>query len=90
MRRTLQIHTSYRTARVYPEPSSPRRAPGRKDTRHWCRGKVGVSHQPAQRQGAKYYFAQRESWIFAWVTCGKQFDWCMGSPVRPCTCGHHV
>ncbi len=39
------------TTAVTADPEPVKRPPGRKDTREWCRGKVGVPHQPAIVKG---------------------------------------
>ena len=44
MRRTIEFHRSYRKALIYPEPLEPKRAPAKKNTKRWRRGKVGVEH----------------------------------------------
>lgn len=84
MRRTIQIHRSYRKALVYPEPNEPRTAAGRKDTKRWCRGKVGVKHSPEWRPDHIAQFT-----VYACTTCGRHLDWCGGfHPV--CKCGRHA
>ena len=83
MRRTLQIHRSYRKALVYPEPTEPRRAPARKNTKRWCRGRVGVTHLPEWRADHLPNFM-----VYACTTCGRHLDWCSRSQLV-CKCGHH-
>ncbi len=69
------------------EPSSPAgRRKRRKDTKRWCRGKVGlahVSHWRPTRPGS-------ENQVLACLTCGKQLDWCFHPRwsfiTRPCRC----
>jgi hypothetical protein len=84
MRRTIEIHTSYRNAVVYPEPSEPRRSPARKNTKRWCRGKVGLKHQPEWKSDV-HLPAFR---ILACTICGRHLDYCAGFQTE-CRCGQH-
>jgi hypothetical protein len=83
MRRTVQIHRSYRKALVYPEPAQVRPAPARKNTRRWCRGKVGVEHVLEWR----LWFGEVYHQVCA--TCGRQFFRCCRGEDGQCRCGHH-
>ena len=85
MRRTIEIHRSYRKALVYPEPSEPKRAPAKKNTKRWCRGKVGVEHKPAWHPEP---YAFLEFMVFACTVCGRHLAWCAGHHPA-CKCGRH-
>jgi hypothetical protein len=87
MRRKLELR-SYRTA-VYPEPAEPRKSPGRKDTKRWCRGKVGAEHSREWICDARFPLTGEWSWwILACARCGRHLDFCSRSQ-RACRCGHH-
>lgn len=86
MRRTIELHRTYRHGRqalVYPEPAAPRPTASRKDTKRWCRGKVGVHHRLAWVQDRRYEFTPR------CTACGKIFGYCRPWATEPCKCGHH-
>jgi hypothetical protein len=65
----------------------PRRRHSRKDTKRWCRGKIGVPHHLAwqpTRPGS-------DSYELTCSACGKKLDWCFHSSwwrrKDPCRCG---
>jgi hypothetical protein len=85
MRRTIQIHRSYRKALVYPEPEQPRKVGGKKNTRRWCRGRVGLAHTPAWMTDP----GGLPGWmVYACTKCGRHLDGC-GRFSQPCKCGTH-
>lgn len=50
---------------------------GHKDTKHWCRGKVGVEHKPGWRQKAVWMVTPKGQIIQEHVCleCGKRLDY---------------
>lgn len=80
----------HRTAgRVPSADERTRRAPARKDKRRWCRGKVGVEHQPAIRKGDNYTYARRvcEQWQpgkrwTRWLCCEQEYCTACGKILR--------
>jgi hypothetical protein len=74
-------------------PEEPRQPYGKKDTRRWCRGRVGVEHKKA-------WFHGRWNWNELRCTvCRRRFDWCFwrawlagnpGAGEDKCICGLHV
>lgn len=73
-----------RDARHTKGPERSRPKPAKKDTKKWCRGKVGVEHEPKCMQGR---FPEYR--ILACVKCGKELDhywparWMTTQPPRP-------
>lgn len=49
-----------------PDPSPAKRAPGKKDTKHWCRGKVGVPHEPEVTLDHNYGLVCRPHRYYNW------------------------
>lgn len=54
----------------------------KKDTKRWCRGKVGVEHIPEWVKNPYMY-------VYACTSCGKHFDFCFEWLTEKCKCGHH-
>ncbi len=68
--------------RAGPWPERPRKA-NKKDTRRWCRGKLGLEHRYHwQPKSGSHWFEEVCS------GCGKQRRWC-GGWFRTCICGSH-
>jgi hypothetical protein len=62
------------------DPHPSRRPPGRKDKRHWCRGKPGREHVPelAINQSG-IYWGRQCGWKPSWNVTGQDYDvtwWC--------------
>jgi len=79
-------------------PEEPRHAT-RKDTKRWCRGRVGVEHQYAWQRSRKHDYGRvpppEPGWyIEACSLCGRQRNWCWsgwnGTRSRKCICGQHT
>lgn len=90
MRRSLEVRSYGSRRRSTDVPAEPRRAPGRKDTRRWCGGKIGREHVKAWRRGSLPGWSD-----LACEACGKRFAYCYaGSPLAQslgvvCICGTH-
>jgi hypothetical protein len=67
-------------------PKSGRRR-SRKDTRRWCRGKLGVLHLAEWRPIRPGF----DSYELICTACGRKLDWCSHAPwwrrKYPCRCG---
>lgn len=79
-------------------PSSDEHRPvsGKKDTKRWCRGKVGIEHKKKwalNRRMDHSLTTKRPNtcWTFSCTECGKEFDYCTEYLGRggKCKCGHH-
>ena len=66
-----------RDARNIKSPEAAKPVPAKKDKKRWCRGKVGVEHQPVCRnyvdiKGAADY---AKAWkLLVCTECGKELD----------------
>jgi len=68
-----------RNVRQAPAESDVPKAHGNRDTRRWCRGKVGVEHKlvvaSRDQLGKGYGAPVFEPWLVRYcATCGKEFD----------------
>lgn len=78
--------------RIPDAPAEPKRS-ARKDTKRWCRGKVGVEHVYVWTDDARFdYFDERDNRgglprVLSCTACGRQKDWCWGA--TDCRCGAH-
>lgn len=72
---------------VRPEAPAPHRS--RKDTKRWCKGKVGREHAYRWILSPIRFGTQPPSW---WEelceTCGRKARWCTRG-FKECICGHH-
>lgn len=59
-----------------------RRAPAKKDTRTWCRGKVGVEHEPEIAVGRDWPATPRCHWYSQWGLRNGRRDWHFGYMCR--------
>lgn len=85
---TLRSWWSERTV-VPPIPETPRPHAGKKDTRRWCKGKVGVEHQKEWKPDNKYPFKEASPRMdYRCTSCGKRFSYCTGW-FNECICGVH-
>lgn len=64
-----------RDARADKTPDRSRPQPAKKDTKQWCKGRVGRVHQVVWRRAKKYRFLT--SWEKACLVCGKRLHWTM-------------
>ena len=66
-------------------PEEPRRS-SKKDTKRWCRGKVGEEHRYEWKEDVG-----GGSWmILSCVECGRKKDYCFRWLSEPCKCGMHT
>lgn len=68
--------------RVPPIPDVPKHK-AKKDTRRWCRGRVGVQHEPEWRKSVRGPWSEH-----ACRACGRIMDYCFKWH-RNCICGLH-
>lgn len=76
--------------RIPDPPEEPRRS-SRKDTKRWCRGKVGVEHAYEWADDKRFdYDGTREGLprTLACTACGRQKDLCWSA--TNCRCGAHA
>lgn len=95
----MSEHLPYKVKKNKPIPEDPRKAPSKKDTKHWCKGKIGREHKLAwiDHPGFMLTEWQRDHNIEPLKlkrcsTCGKHFDVCWNSTWRNnsnCICGLH-
>ena len=100
MPRRLERHASSKTdwgtgpsrsaqvaAAAAADPEPPKRAPGRKDTRRWCQGKVGVEHTP--EVALKGGLRRTCGWRPRWRLDARRFraDWECWHEERCANCG---
>lgn len=72
----------------YPEPGRERKTNSR-DTRRWCKGKVGQEHNYTWTVDTRYNFGGRRDWYkLACSDCGKWKNFCSGVWLG-CICGNH-
>lgn len=75
-----------------PDPQVPKHG-AKKDTRQWCKGKVGREHKPEwvrTHMGWPFHNDAKPWYTLACKACGKHLDRCwpwLGEP--ECKCGHH-
>ena len=62
-----------RDARADKTPERPRPRAAKKDTKHWCKGKVGREHRGEWRWAKPYRFLR--SWEKACAECDKRLRW---------------
>lgn len=84
MRRSLEVGRGIVRKPVYPEPAQPRRGHAHKNTKRWCRGKVGVEHLTAWIPDKRF----GSWWNLECVSCHRLLAWCAG--LGACRCGNHV
>ena len=77
----------------YPASDEHRPVAGKKDTKRWCRGKVGAEHVKAWVLDRRYSTKTgRTGWYnFQCTECRRQFGFCTDwiGTRRRCKCGHH-
>jgi hypothetical protein len=71
------LRRDFRHTRSSPEIEKPRSS---KDTKRWCRGKVGALHVKKWLKSTKY---TSEWWDYRCGECGKVFDIWMNSQLFP-------
>ncbi len=82
-----------------PLPEEPKPSHSKKDTKHWCKGKVGREHKlewiDAPNQHYSEWMRQHDIErykIRTCTVCGKQFEYCWNSTwsgKQDCICGLH-
>lgn len=76
-------------------PASDEHRPvsGKKDTKRWCKGKVGREHVKEWRLNRRQIlWPGRRGWYSLTCTaCGREFDFCTDWTGKKgkCKCGHH-
>jgi hypothetical protein len=74
-------------------PQVPRHV-SKKNTRRWCKGKVGVEHRTEwvrKRETWASYGAGNHWYNLICKACGKHLDYCwMLGPNFTCKCGRHL
>lgn len=85
--------------RVEDPPAEPKRPAGKKDTKRWCRGKVGREHifewVRDERRDFKRMFHGTPTpdheawWQLRCSACLKQKEYCTGM-FNKCACGRHM
>ena len=90
---------TYSIKKNKPIPEEPKPRSNKKDTKHWCRGKVGRTHKLEWINWPNEHYSKwhadrgvEHCKVRACTVCGKQFEICWNSSwmrKQECICGLH-
>lgn len=89
----------YKIKKSEPLPEEPKPRPVKKDTKHWCKGKVGREHKLEWIDWPNEHYSKwhadrgiERCKVHACTVCGKHFEICWNSVWKgkqECICGLH-
>lgn len=89
MRKATTLRSWYSERTVIPPAPEQPKSGSKKNTRKWCRGRVGVKHQLEWMLDQTKFKPLRDPWMeLRCTTCHKKFSYCTGW-FTACICGHH-